>query len=208
VDVPAVAAGAARAWAAAGAAIAILLGVLAAAPACAQPPPTDPVVQRPKRTAPRSTYNPGPDRNRFEIGTASVQGYFDILGTFGYRCFVRERTGWIQTLHAEATGSNKGYLGEGSGSVYYFFRPRALDRPRWLVRPILEAGPGAHLVVQGAHIRGMSETAYHARTYVKGHLYGGFEVLASERVGLLLRGRMSLPARHPFDYAQAAIFLR
>jgi hypothetical protein len=189
-------------------ALALLLGCIAASPARAQPPPGEEPIERPRHAPPRSTYDPGPDRDRFEMGAASAQGYFDVLGTFGYRCFVRERTGWIQTLHVEATGTNKGYLGEGSTSVYYFFRPRVFDRPRWLVRPILEGGPGAHLVVQGAHIRGMNETAFHAQTYVKGHLYGGFEVLASERLGLLVRGRMSLPARHPFDYAQAAIFLR
>lgn len=190
------------------AALAALLGALAPRPACAQPPPGEPPVVRPKKGPPKSTYNPGPDRDRFELGVAGVEGYLDLLGTFGYRRFVRERAGWIQTLQTELTGGNKDYLSEGSGSVYYLVRPLAWDRPAWRVRPVIEGGFGAHLVVQAADIEGMNEVSYHAHAYVKAHLYGGVELLASDRFGIVVRGRLSVPSHRPADYAQAAIFLR
>jgi hypothetical protein len=189
----------------------LLIGLaagLAAGPAAAQPPPGETPVQRPKKGASKSTYNPGLDRDRFEFGVAGTKGYFDVLGTFGYRLFLRERVGWIQTLQTELTGSNQGYLSEGSGSVYYLLRPLAWERPGWRVRPVLEGGFGAHLVVQAADIEGMNETSYHAHAYVKAHLYAGLELLASERLGLVVRGRLSAPSHRPADYAQAAIFLR
>lgn len=190
------------------AALALLAGALAPLPSGAQPPPGEPPVERPKKGPPKSTYDPGPDRDRFELGVAGAQDYFDLLGTFGYRRFVRERVGWVQTLQLEFTGSNKGYLSEGSGSVYYLIRPLAWDRPAWKVRPVIEGGFGAHLVVQAAQLEGMNETSYHAHAYVKAHLYGGLELLTSNRFGIVVRGRLSVPAHRPADYAQAAIFLR
>ena len=108
----------------------------------------------------------------------------------------------------ELTGSTKNQLREGIVSGYMLFRPSASYRQSWRIRPLLEGGPGGHLVVQAASIEGFSRTNYRAHFYVKTHVYGGVEILVLNRLGFLVRGRFSAPSHHPFDYAQAAIFLR
>jgi hypothetical protein len=72
----------------------------------------------------------------------------------------------------------------------------------------VEFGPGVHTVVQIASLQDLNRTRYKAQMYLKTHAYAGFEALLSGRVGFLARGRMSIPSHLPFDYAQAAIFLR
>jgi hypothetical protein len=166
----------------------------------ATPPPQNPVTSRIGRT--------GEERDRFELGVAVPDGYFDVLGTFGYRRFIHESTAFEQSMQLEVTGATQGYLTEGTLSLYYFFRPLITYRQEWRLRPLLEFGPGAHLAVQTADIVGFSETGFHARAYLKTHAYAGVEYLLSRRVGFLVRGRFSVPTHHPLDYAQAAIFLR
>lgn len=148
------------------------------------------------------------ERDRIELGAAMPQDYFDVLGTFGYRRFVRERAPFEQSIQIEAAAGKKDYVTEGSLSFYYLFRPLKSYRESWKLRPLLEAGPGAHVVVQSADLVGFTETSFHVHGYLKTHLYAGTEYLLTRRVGFLLRGRISVPAHHPADYAQAAIFLR
>jgi len=148
------------------------------------------------------------DRDRFEWGVAAVQGYFDWLGTVGYRHYVREAGPFQQNIAMELAGGKKGYLSEGSVSLLWLFRPLRTFRPEWRIRPLLEFGPGAHLVVQVADIEGFADTGFHTNAYGKVHAYAGFEALLGRRWGILLRGRFTTPANRPLDYAQAAIFLR
>jgi len=164
------------------------------------PPPRNPVTSR---LGPTSE-----ERDRFELGVAVPDGYFDALGTFAYRRFIYESGQFEQSMQIELTGTKKDYLIEGSLSLYYFIRPLITFRQEWRVRPLLEIGPGAHLVVQAADIIGFTETSYRARSYLKTHAYGGVEFLVTPKFGILVRGRLSVPAHHPLDYAQVAILLR
>jgi hypothetical protein len=148
------------------------------------------------------------DRDRFEWGFAFVQGYFDGLGTFAYRRFLREGGPFQQNIVIEVQGGKKGYLSEGAVSLLYLFRPIRTFRPEWRIRPLLEVGPGGHVVVQVADIEGFDDTGFHTKAYGKMHAYAGVEALISRRWGILLRGRFTAPANRPLDYAQAAIFLR
>lgn len=148
------------------------------------------------------------ERDRFELGAALPEGYFNVLGTFAYRRFIHQSSVFEQSMQLELTGAKRAYLAEGTMSLYYFMRPLVTFREEWRVRPLLEFGPGLHLSVQTADIQGFTERGYHAKGYLKSHAYGGVEFLANHRVGFLLRGRLSVPAHRPFDYAQAAIFLR
>jgi hypothetical protein len=166
----------------------------------APPPPQSPVTSRLGRTT--------EERDRFELGVAVPEGYFDFLGTFAYRRFIHESTAFDQSMHVEVTGMTQGYLKEGTLSLYYFFRPLLTYRQEWRLRPLLEFGPGVHLAVQSADVVGFSETAFHAKAYLKTHVYAGVEYLLTRRVGFLVRGRLSVPTHRPLDYAQAAIFLR
>jgi len=159
-----------------------------------------------ERRAP--AYQPGPDRERLELGVGLVRGYFDAVGSLAYRRYVRERRGWAQFAMGELSGTKKGYLSEGVASAYYLFRHRRTWKPDGRLRPLLEAGPGAHLAVQSAHIVGFNERPFHAKVFLKVHAYAGLEALLSSRVGLLIRGRLSVPEHRPLDYAQAAIFRR
>jgi hypothetical protein len=143
-----------------------------------------------------------------ELGGGLVNGYFDAVGSLGYRRYVRERRGWTQFAMGELSGTSKGYLTEGTASLYYFFRHRRTWHPEQRVNPLLEAGPGLHLAVQSAHLYGFNERPFHARLLLKAHVYVGVEALLSPRTGILLRGRMSIPEHRPLDYAQAAIFFR
>ncbi|HKW51744.1 MAG TPA: hypothetical protein VJQ53_08425 [Candidatus Eisenbacteria bacterium] len=164
------------------------------------PPPQNPITSKLGRTS--------EERDRFELGVAEPEGYFDVLGTLAYRRFIHESGQFEQSMQVELTGMKKDYLIEGSLSLYYFLRPLITFREEWRVRPLLEAGPGAHLVVEAADLVGLSETSYRARSYLKTHVYGGVEVLLTRRFGFLVRGRFSVPEHHPVDYAQAAILLR
>jgi hypothetical protein len=162
------------------------------------PPP--PVSSRIQRT--------GEERDRVELGAAVPRGDFDFLATIGYRRFIREGGPFEQSMTLEAGGTTKEQLIEGSLSLYYFFRPLASYKQQWKLRPIVELGPGGHIVVQSADIEGFDDSAFHSELYLKTHLYLGFELLLSNKFGILARGRLSVPEHQPLDYAQAAIFLR
>jgi hypothetical protein len=177
-----------------------------AAAALAQPPSVESQPAHGKVTS--QLQRTGEERDRFEIGMAVPQGYFDWLGTFGYRRFMREGGPLEQTIQLEVSGTAKDYLGEGALSVYYLFRPIKSYKESWKLRPLIEAGPGVHVVVQIADIEGFNDSAFHTQAYLKTHLYGGFEFLFSRKLGLVVRGRVTLPEDHPLDYAQAAILLR
>jgi hypothetical protein len=166
----------------------------------ATPPPTPPVTSQLRRTP--------QERDRFELGVAVPDGAFDFLGTFAYRRLLRERSPFEQSIQIEVAGGHKDYLTEGSLSLYYFFRPMKSYKEGWRIRPLIELGPGAHVVVQSADLIGFSKSAFHSKGYLKTHLYAGAEFLLTNKFGFLIRGRMSVPDHHPLDYAQAAIFLR
>ena len=182
----------------------LALSPLMPAPARAQmeaaPPSRPPVTSHLRRTP--------EERDRIELGAAIPDGYFDLLGTFAYRRFIREGGPFEQSMQLEVTAGQQDYLTEASLSVIYLFRPLKSYRQEWRIRPILEFGPGAHLTVETADIVGFSETGFHAEGYLKCHAYGGAEFLLTRKFGFLVRGRLSVPAHHPLDYAQAAIFLR
>jgi len=166
-------------------------------------------IPSPRSPKVRSTFTrTGEEVDRFELGIGAPEGFFDVAGTFGYRRFLSARGGLERTFFGEATGTAKSQITEGALSAFFLLRPAATYRQSWRVRPLLEAGPGAHLVVQAASIEGFNRTNYHAKVYVKTHAYGGFEALLTQRWGFLVRGRFSAPSHHPFDYAQAAVFLR
>ena len=167
-------------------------------------------VQQPPPAAPASETRDDRrlDRDRFEWGVAAVQGYFDGLGTFAYRRFLREGGPFQQNLAIELEAGKKGYLSEGSVGLLFLFRPLRTFRPEWRLRPLLEFGPGGHLVIQVADIEGFADTGFHSHAYAKMHAYAGVEALITRRWGILVRGRFTTPADRPLDYAQAAIFLR
>lgn len=151
---------------------------------------------------------PGSDRSRLEFGVAMPKGYFDWLGTLGYRHRLLTDTRFEHWLHAEAIFGKKEYLSEGAASVAWFIRPLALWRPEWRIRPVVEGGVGGYVVVQFADIVGFGDWSSHARAYVKGHAVAGFETDLSIRWGLAIRGRFTIPASRPLDYAQVVLFLR
>ena len=186
--------------------IAALVWLSLGGSALAQPPSVESLPPQGKVTS--HLQKTEDERDRFEIGMAVPQGYFDWLGTFGYRRFMREGGPLEQSLMAELSGTAKDYLGEGALSVYYLFRPIKSYKEGWKLRPLIEAGPGLHLVAQMADIEGFDDSAFHTQAYLKTHLYGGFEFLFSQKLGLVVRGRVTLPEDHPLDYAQAAILLR
>ncbi len=150
----------------------------------------------------------GEERDRVELGVAIPEGGFDFLGTLAYRRFLREGGPFEQTLQLELTGGRQDHITEGAISAYYFLRPLNSYRQAWRLRPLLEVGPGAHLVVQSADIEGFEDTSFHTRSFLKTHLYAGAELLLTNKVGFLVRARLTAPEHHPLDYAQAAIFLR
>ncbi len=168
-------------------------------------PGTPPAQARPR---PRRGASVGPDMDRVELGAATVQGYFSTVGTVAYRRFALEHGLLQHWVMGEMTGTKHVDLWEGTMSAYWLVRHVRTYRPSWRLRPLLEVGPGLHLAVQAARIRGFSTTPFHARVFVKTHAYAGFEFIATRRLGLLVRGRLTVPNHQPFDYAQAAIFLR
>ncbi len=150
----------------------------------------------------------GEERDRFELGGGVVRGFFDAVGSFGYRRFLGQGPVFEQSLMAELSGTAKNQLTEGAFAVYILMRPSFSYRESWRLRPLVEFGPSVHTVVQVASLQDLNRTRYKAQVYFKTHAYAGFEALLSRRVGFLARGRMSIPSHRPLDYAQAAIFLR
>jgi len=148
------------------------------------------------------------DPDRFELGAAMPEDYFDWLGTLGYRRRLLTDTRFEHYLHTEATFGRKDYLSEGSISAAWYVRPLKFWHPEWGVRPILEGGIGGHITVQFADLYGLDDWASHARAFLKGHLQAGVETDLSDRLGLALRGRFTFPAHKPLDYAQVVLFLR
>lgn len=150
----------------------------------------------------------GEEKDRVELGGGRVKGFFDAVGSLAYRRFVGESNTFERSIMAELTGSAKDQLTEGTASVYLLLRPSATYRESQRIRPLVEFGPAVHVVVQVASLEGLSRTRYKSQVYIKSHGYAGFEVLATNRLGFLVRGRISIPSHRPLDYAQAAIFLR
>jgi hypothetical protein len=178
------------------------------APAQTSAAPADTSAPVPVTAASAARAAVGNDNDRFELGAAIADGPFDALGTFGYERYVQNSGPLEHWVHVELTGASAPFLTEGTLSVAYFLRPLRTIRRKWAIRPILEAGPGAHLVVQVAKIQGFGETAFHSRGYLKTHAIAGLETLLGRHWGLVVRGRFSAPAHHPFDYAQIALFRR
>jgi hypothetical protein len=150
----------------------------------------------------------GEEQDRFEIGGGVVKGFFDGMGSFGYRRFLRQGPVLELNLMGELTGTAKHPLTEGGFGVALLFRPVKSYHESWKVRPLVEGGPALHAVVQAASLEGLNRTRYKAQTYAKLHAYFGVEALLSRKVGLVLRQRFTTPSQRPFDYAQAAILLR
>jgi hypothetical protein len=148
------------------------------------------------------------DRDRFEFGMAMPEGYFDWLGTLGYRRLLVTDSRFQHWLQAEGMFGKKDYLSEGAASAAWFIRPLALWRPERKIRPVVEGGIAGYVVVQFADIVGFGDWSSHARAFVKGHAVAGFETDLSGRWGLALRGRFTIPASRPLDYAQVVLFLR
>ena len=164
---------------------------------------SEPVAERP-RAASAVVAN----RGRVELGVAMPEGYFDWLGTLGYRRNVLTDARFEHWLQIEAMFGTKDYLSEGAASVAWYVRPLALWRPEWRIRPVVEGGIGGYIVVQFADIVGFEDWSSHARAFVKGHAVAGLETNLSDRLGLAIRGRFTIPASRPLDYAQLVLFLR
>ena len=146
--------------------------------------------------------------DRFELGVAFPDDYFDILASVGYRRFMREGGPFEQSLQIELAGGKQDYLFDASASLFYLLRPLKSYREGWRLRPLVEFGPGVHLDVQIADLEGFNESVFHGRGYLKMHGFLGAEWLLGRRFGIGVKGRVGVPNHHPFDYAQAAIFLR
>ena len=189
----------------------VLLAALAVASPCsAQPPPLpDSTAAPPPSPKITSTFTrTGEEQDRFEIGGGLVKGYFDANGTFAYRRLLHQGQILERSIMGEVTGTTKSPLTEGAFGTYLLFRPVKSYRETWKLRPLIEGGPAAHIVVQGASLEGLSRTSYKAHVYLKSHVYAGFEAILSRKFGLVVRGRLSTPSHRPLDYAQAAILLR
>lgn len=172
-----------------------------------QPGTPDPVSSSTTRArAARSAV--GRDAHRFEIGAAVAEGPFDALGTLAFHRYVRRGGPFENWIHVELSGTAAPYLNEGAVSAAYLIRPLFLIRREGIIRPILEAGPAGHLVVQVAEVRDFDETVFHARAYLKTHAFAGFDLRLGGGWGLVARGRFTVPAHRPFDYAQIAFFFR
>jgi hypothetical protein len=148
------------------------------------------------------------DPDRLELGVALPEDYFDWLATFGYRRRVRTDLRFQHWLQADLSYGKKEYLSEGAVSVAWMIRPKALWRPEWRVRPVIEFGASGNVVVQFADIVGFDDWSSHARAFAKSHLVAGLETSLGDRLGLALRGRFTIPAHRPLDYAQLLLFFR
>src|SRR5438067_4513682 len=147
----------------------------------------------------------GEEEDRFEIGGGVVKGFFDGMGSFGYRRFLRQGAIFQGNLMGELTGTSRAQLTEGAFGAYVLLRPVKSYRESWRIRPVIEGGPAVHAVVQAASLEGLGRTRYKAQIYIKTHVYIGVEAMLTRRLGLVLRQRFSAPSHRPFDYAQAAI---
>src|SRR5437870_4581404 len=132
-----------------------MLGKSARAQVEATPPPPSSAVT--SKLGPTSE-----ERDRFEVGVAVPDGYFDALGTFAYRRYIHESGQFEQSMQIEATGMKKDYLIEGSLSLYYFLRPLITYRQEWRGRPPPAFGPGGPPVVPAADIIGFTRTSSRA----------------------------------------------
>ncbi|HYQ88323.1 MAG TPA: hypothetical protein VEU09_01695 [Candidatus Binatia bacterium] len=150
----------------------------------------------------------GEETDRFELGGGVVHGFFDAVGSFGYRRWVGQKGAFEESVMGELTGAHKDQLTEGVFSAYLLFRPAKSYRESQRIRPLVEFGPGFHTVFQAASLEGLNRSRYKSQIYLKTHAYGGVEAILSRRLGFLVRGRVSFPSHRPFDYAQAAILLR
>ncbi len=148
------------------------------------------------------------ETDRFELGAGVVHGFFDAVGSFGYRRFIGQGRAFEESVMGELTGTSKQQLTEGAFGAYLLLRPAKSYRESSRLRPLVEFGPGLHTVVQVATLEGLNRTRYKSQVYLKTHAYGGFEAILTRRLGFLVRGRVSFPSHRPFDYAQAAILLR
>lgn len=197
-----------------GAALALLLafGLLPAFAAEGYAQPDSTTVAHATSEAPRRVKSvlvrTGEEQDRFEIGGGVVKGYFDGVGSFGYRRFLRQGPVFEVNLMGELTGTTKSPLTEGGFGVFLLLRPVKSYHESWRIRPLVEGGPSLHAVVQAASLTGLNRTRYKAQTYAKLHAYFGVEALLTRKLGLVLRQRFTTPSHRPFDYAQAAILLR
>lgn len=152
---------------------------------------------------------PARDRGRFEFGAAKVKGGdYDFLGTIAYHRFVRKKPALEQWVHVELSAGKADQIKEIAVSAEYLFRPVKFTKRKWAIQPIFEFGPGFHLVNQIANIEGFNDSAFHTHAYLKMHAFAGFDVPLGAKIGLVTRGRFSIPSHHPADYAQIALFLR
>ena len=182
----------------------------------ASPPPTakptaapaDTAAPSPATAARRARAAVGRDSHRFELGTAVVDGPYDLLGTFAYHRYARRGGPFENWIHLEIAGAKTTYLNEGAFSAAYLVRPVLFIHRDWTIRPIVEVGPAGHIVVQVAEVEGFGETAFHSHAYLKTHAFAGFDVPLGGGWGIVARGRFTVPAHQPFDYAQIALFFR
>ena len=152
---------------------------------------------------------PARDRDRFEFGAAKVKGGdYDVLGTFAYHRYIKKKPALEQWVHVELSLGKADQITEIAASAEYLFRPTKLTKRKWAIQPIFEFGPGFHLVNQIADIEGFSDSAFHTHVYLKMHAFAGFDVPLGAHIGLVTRGRFTVPSHHPADYAQIALFLR
>jgi len=127
-----------------------------------------------------------------------VRGFFDAVGSFGYRRWLGQ-SGTLETnIMGEATGAKKDQLTEGAFAVYFLLRPLKTYKESWRIRPLIELGPAAHVVVQVASLEGLAKTRYKSQVYIKTHPYVGLEMLFTPRFGIVVRGRASIPATAPW----------
>ncbi|HEV8128275.1 MAG TPA: hypothetical protein VGQ14_01320 [Candidatus Eisenbacteria bacterium] len=181
----------------------------------AAPPVTRPLAADTTTFAPRDSIAnyeldpPKRDRDRFELGVAKVKGDdYDFLGTFAYHLFVRKNSVLEHWVHVELAAGKAQQITEIAVSGEYLFRPVKFTKRKWAIQPIFEFGPGFHLVSQIAEIEGFGDNAFHTHAYLKMHAFAGFDFPLSAHMGLVTRGRFTIPAHHPLDYAQIALFLR
>jgi hypothetical protein len=170
--------------------------------------PADTTLPSPVSAARRARIALGRDSDRLEVGAAVVDGPFDFIGTFGYHRFARSGGPFENWVHVEISFGATKFLNEGTVSAAYLLRPLRTIHRGWRLQPILEVGPGGHLVVQVAEVQGFGESAFHAHAYLKTQAIAGLESVIGKHWGVVARGRLSVPAHHPLDYAQIALFFR
>ncbi len=181
-----------------------------AAPPVTAPLPADTTTFAPQDSLERVELDPpARDRDRFEMGVAKIKGGdYDFLGTFAYHRFVKKKPALEQWVHIELSGGKANQITEIAASVAYLFRPVKGIKRSWPIQPIFEFGPGFHLVNQIATIEGFGDNAFHTHAYLKAHAFAGLDFALGAHLGLVTRGRLTVPSHHALDYAQIALFLR